>query len=226
MLAALTLSAALGAPVPAPAAPVPTGPAPQVMELKAGADGKVMVVVRRMEKVQVGAGAAIGPNGAPPAVITAERAVVRSVELGEVKDLTVTTADGKKVATDEAIKRIAAGAVVVVSADGKPVSPAFLKVFKDDTLVLASPELGGAAGGFVKPGIRPLPGVIQPQPGIQILPVQPGNIQILPAAPGGVQVVPLPGGNGVIQIQVAPGGVLPAVPPQPEPAPAPEKNEK
>jgi hypothetical protein len=223
MLAALTLSAALGAPVPAaPAAPVPTGPAPQVVDLKAGADGKVMVTVRRMEKVQVGAGAAIGPNGAPPAVINREVMRMAQVELGEVKDLAVTTADGKKVEKDDAVKKIAGGAVVVVSADGKPVSPAFLKVFKDDTLVLASPELAGPAGGFVKPGvIRPLPAVIPPGGGVQILPVQPGNVQVLPALPGGVQVVPLPGGNGVIQVQVAPA--VPALPPQPAPAPAPEK---
>src|SRR5687767_119412 len=126
MFAALTLSMTLGAPVPAQSAPVAAGVAPQVMELKANTDGKVMVTVRRTEKVPVNAGNAAGPVGGEqpamqPAVIT--RTTAKQVELGEVKDLTVTTADGKKVTTEDAIKRIAAGAVVVVSGDGKPVSP-------------------------------------------------------------------------------------------------------
>jgi hypothetical protein len=220
MFTALTLSLALGAPVPAPAPPMPVGVAPQVMELKANADGKVVVTVRRTEKVQIGAGGAIGPNGAPPAVITQNRVVLKSVELGEVKDLTVTTADGKKLDTQDAIKKIAGGAIVVVSGDGKPVSPVFLKVFKDDTLVLTSPELVGPQG-VTRPGIRPLP----------IDRIGPGGIQILPIPPGNIQVLPIQGGGagGVIQIQVAPGGVAPAVLPAPVPVPvekAPEKNEK
>ena len=218
MFTALTLSLALGAPLPAPTPPMATGTAPRVMELKANPDGKVMVAVIRAEKVQIGAGAAINPNGGAPAVITREVSVSKMIELGEVKDLVVTTADGKKLSTEDAIKKLGGGAVVVVSADGKAVSPAFLKVFKDDTLVLASPELAGAQNLNlpIKPGIRP--GVIQP--GIQILPIQPGNIQVLPIQGGGA--------GGVIQIQVAPGGVAPAVLPAPVPVrlKEPQKNEK
>jgi hypothetical protein len=212
MFAALTLSMALGAPVPAPAAPVETGVAPRVMELKANADGKIMVTVTRPEKVQVGAGAAINPaGGAAPAVITREIPVAKNVELGDVKDLSVTTADGKKLTAEEAMKKLAGGAIVVVSGDGKPVSPAFLKVFKDDTLVLVSPELAGPQVGTVKPGIRPLPADRLP-------PAPPGGVQILPINPG-----------GVIQIQVQPGNVAPAVLPAQPPVPVekgPPKNEK
>lgn len=187
MLTSFVLSMALAAPVPAPAAPVAAGPAPRILELKPNADGKVMVTVSRLEKIQVGAGNAIAPpGGAAPAVITREIARAKQVELGEVKDLTVTTADGKKVATEDALKKLAAGAIVVVSTDGKPVSPTFLKLFKDDVLVLVSPELtGAAAGAAVRPGIRPLPAEIQPLPAI--------------VPPNGIQVQP-----GVIQIQIAP----------------------
>ena len=217
MFTALTLSLALGAPVPAPTAPVPAGVAPRLMELKPDDNGKILVTITRteMQKVQVGVGAAINPGnpgGAPPAVVTKEIPVQRqmTVELGEVKDLVVTTADGKKLDKDEAIKKLAGGAVVIVSGDGKPVSPAFLKVIKDDTLVLTSPELAGpqpiAFPGRPGGGFRPLPpnGVLPVQP----LPLQPGGIQILPAQPG-----------GVIQIQVAPA----ALPAQPLPVPVPEK---
>ena len=73
MFTALTLSMALGAPIPAPSDPVPVGVAPQVMELKAGADGKVVVTVRRTEKVPVNVARPVNPGNAPggvaPAVI-------------------------------------------------------------------------------------------------------------------------------------------------------------
>jgi hypothetical protein len=211
MFAALTLSVALAAPVPVQSAPIPAGVAPRVMELKADASGKVMIAVTRMEKVQVGVGAAIAPaNGGavPPAQIMREVPVTRMVELGEVKDLAFTTADGKKVDKDEAMKKLAGGAVVVVTSDGKTVSPTFLKVFKDDTLVLVSPELlvpqggvGGGVGGFGRPGVRPLPA---PVPGVI---VKPGVIQVVPIGPGGVQ------------IEVAPE----VVPVDKTPKPAPDK---
>ena len=197
MLTSFVLSMALAAPVPAPAAPVASGPVPRLMELKANADGKVTVTVLRteMQKVQV---TTAGPNGAAPAVVTRDVPVtkVAVVELGDVKDLKVTTADGKKVETADAVKALKGGAVVVVSADGRPVSPNFLKLFKDDVLVLASPELTAATGV----GTKPFPGGIRPLP-VDRLPPQP-----LPP----VQIQP-----GVIQIQL--------VPLQPAPVPVPEK---
>ncbi len=226
MFTALTLSLAIGAPVPTtPAAPMEAGIAPKVMELKANPDGKITVTVMRTEKVQVGGAGGVGPAVLPanpggaaggavaPAVIN--RIVHKTVELGEVQDLAITTADGKKLTTEEALKKIGNGAIVVISGDGKAVSPVFLKVFKDDTLVLASPELTGPQGGLIRPGgpiVRPVPLPVNPAPGIQI---QPGVIQVQP---------------GVIQIQIAPGGAAPAVvpaqpaaPATPAPAPKPEK---
>ncbi len=196
MFTALTLTLALGAPVPVPSTPAPAGMAPRVMELKADASGKVMITITRMEKVQVGVGAAIAPaGGALPPPAAAMMPVAKAVELGEVKDLVFTTADGMKVEKEDAMKKLAGGAIVVVTSDGKPVSPAFLKVFKDDTLVLVSPELivpvggvmGGGGGFRVNPGgnIRPLPAPIGPGGVIQI---QPGVIQVIPIGPGGVQV--------------------------------------
>jgi len=198
MFTALALTLAIGAPVPAPTAPVAAGTAPRVIELKPDANGKITLTVTRteMQKVQVGVAiAGLLPAGAaPPPAATREVAVTHMVvvELGDVKDLAVTTADGKKLDKEEAIKKLAAGAIVVVSGDGKPVSPVFLKVFKDETLVLASPELILPQGGAL-PGSRPA-------------------MRPLPAAPGGIQIQP-----GVIQIQIAPGGaaVVPAVPLQP-----------
>lgn len=197
MFTTLALSLAIGAPVPPSTPPAPTGAAPRVLELKADANGKVTVAVTRTELVKVQVAAAIAPapggNAPPPAAVVREVPVMKTVtvELGEIKDLTVTTADGKKVEKEDAIKKLAAGGIVVVSGDGKPVSPAFLKVFKDDTLVLVSPELAGPQNNVIPgrpfPGNRPVPLPAQVQPGIQVLPVQ-GGVQIevapaLPAAP-------------------------------------------
>jgi hypothetical protein len=129
-----------------------------------------------------------------------------TIELGEVKDLTITTVDGRKVSVEEATKRLEKGETVLIAPAGQPISPAYLKVFKDDTLILSSPELSGA-GGIPNRNIQPGPIQIQP---IQIQPAVPPAIK-LPAQPG-----------GVIQIQIGPAVEavpLPAVPA----APVPEK---
>jgi RNA polymerase sigma factor (sigma-70 family) len=68
------------------------------------------------------------------------------IELGKLKDLRVTTATGKEVSKEDALKKLANGGTVVVSINGKQVPPADLKVFKDDVLVLISPDL--AVRGF------------------------------------------------------------------------------
>jgi hypothetical protein len=180
------------------------------MELKANPDGKIMVNVLRTEKIQLNVAVAGNPGGGavPPAVVTREVNVIKQVEIGEVKDLVVTTADGKKLETEDALKKLKDGAIVVVSGDGKPVSPAFLKIFKDDTLVLASPELAGPAagaimpGGGIRPGGRPLP--VQPPGGV--LPVNPGGV--IQIQPGVIQLVPA--------VPAAPA--VPATPAQPAPA--------
>ena len=121
-----------------------------------------------------------------------------------MKDLKITTVEGKKIDVADAVKMLKNGSVVVVSADGKPVSSNYLRLFKDNVLVFASPELaGGCATGWPAPGRGrpvPLPGGVLPAPPVKVFPAQPG----------------------VIQIQIQPGQIqiLPANPP---PAPAPKK---
>ncbi len=204
MLASLALAAALTA----PAAPIrpetqPPGPAPLVLELKAGPDGKVRLTVLRNEKVKPGAVGGIGviggnvrplPAPVPPAAdtdpageakaITVQRAV--QVEVGELKDLAVSTADGKDVSKADALKKLADGAVVVASSDGKKVDPRFLKLFRDDTLVLVSPDFinfpGQGGGRLGRPIMRPLPAELDggPAPAPAVLPVKPA-VQRVPA---------------------------------------------
>jgi hypothetical protein len=68
-----------------------------------------------------------------------------------LRDGAVYGADGKKVDTEVAVKRLAAGDIVLVSSDHKTVDPAYLKVFTKDVLILVHPAPGPAP---------PLPGAI------------------------------------------------------------------
>ncbi|MBX3398807.1 MAG: hypothetical protein KF873_08710 [Gemmataceae bacterium] len=54
---------------------------------------------------------------------------------------TVTTAVGKTVAAEDAKSRLAAGEVVLMSTNGKPVEGAYLKLVKPETLVLVSEKM-------------------------------------------------------------------------------------
>lgn len=47
--------------------------------------------------------------------------------------------DGKEVGAEEAAKRLKPGVTVLLSADGAAVDPAYLRLFKEDTLVLTLP---------------------------------------------------------------------------------------
>jgi hypothetical protein len=80
------------------------------------------------------------------------------VELFDLKALVITTAGGTKVGLKDARQKIAGGAIVVVSGDGKAVSSEFSKVFKDDTLVLVAAELidqhPGGPLGLIPSNIR------------------------------------------------------------------------
>lgn len=150
-------AAPINAPAAKEAAPAATSTQPpRIIELKPNKDGKVLITVMRQQQVQapLGApGAAPGgnPGGRPfggPVMFNRPE----QVELKDVKDLKITTAAGKEVSKDDAIKALDKGGRVVVSADGKNVSADFLKMFKDEVLVLASPELVGGANAVVGGG--------------------------------------------------------------------------
>jgi hypothetical protein len=201
MLASLALAVALSTPS-APIRPEtqPAGPAPYVLELKAGQDGKIRLNVIRNEKIKPGANGGgadiiIGVGNARPLPapvpqpapadpntpdgeakeITVQRMV--QVEFGDLKDLVISTADGKDVSKADAMKKLTDGAVVIASADGKKVDPKFLKLFRDDTLVLMSPDFinfpGQGGGRLGRPIMRPLPAVIGGGVAPAILPAQP-----------------------------------------------------
>jgi hypothetical protein len=74
----------------------------------------------------------------------------------------VTTAEGKPVDADTAKKRMAAGEIVLISADGKPVAEAFLKLVSSGTLVLRSDKMVHPlrAAAQAKPVPSALPAIV------------------------------------------------------------------
>lgn len=186
---ATLMTAALLVPVaPVPRDSVPTGPAPYILNLRAGNDGEAKVTVVRTEKQKVMMLQAVGgPNGAQVIQrVEQEVPVIKYVQLGlaDLKDLKVFSADGKDVAVKDAVKKVNDGGLFVASANGKKVDASYLKLFKDDVLVFVSPDLvpQNAYGSYPPPGM--MPGVPAMMPAMPVAPPLPGGrvqIQILPA---------------------------------------------
>jgi hypothetical protein len=190
MLTTFTLLAAMvAAPVPKDAAPA--GPAPRLLELKAEQDGKIRVQVLRQVKQTVTVNTMVNKNG-QNVVEPQQREVVSNVmtrvELSEVKDLTIWSADGKEADKPMALKKLAEGAIVVISADGKKVDPKFMKLFRDDVLVLASPELMERAVPATST-VRPLPLGVNVQAVQPVMPIAP--VPAVRAVPPVVQAAPV-----------------------------------
>jgi len=150
MAAMFTLWLVLAAQADADAAGCP----PRLMRLQADEAGKIMVTVIVNWKVKP-TGVAGNRDGTGTRLL-GTFPVVQTVELGDLKELTISTAAGANVALKDARQKLAGGATVVVSGDGKAVSAEFLKVFKDDTLVLVSPELVDARIGGALDILPPL----------------------------------------------------------------------
>jgi hypothetical protein len=137
----------------------PTGPAPQVAFLKVDA-GRIVksvnvavpVSVAREIEVLVG-----GKKEKRVVVVTEYRMETRQ-EVMALDKATWSTASGKKLTAEEAKKRLAGGAIVLMSTNGSAVDKAYLKAFKSDTLVVVGP----VAPVLVPAPVRPP--VIRPRP--------------------------------------------------------------
>lgn len=188
MFASLILAATVSA-APVPKDAGPPGLPPRVLDLTPEADGKVRMQVYRNETIKVPAQGLNRPANAqfpqpvpPPMERTVRR--VLNVELTEVKELTIYTADGKEV-DKVVLKKLAAdGGVVVVSTDGKKVDPKYLKLFRDDVLILVSPELIGTTQTVLRStGVALPPAALQQQLQLRIAPAQVLPAVIPPPAP-------------------------------------------
>lgn len=193
MLPTLSLAVALALPsAPLPRTPeVPVGTPPVILNLKPDADRKLRLTVRRTTTRTVKK-MVVNPNGGAPQQVDREYRSTRTerVEFADVNGLDVYTTDGKELDLRDAMSRVSDGGIVLLSTDGKRVSPQYLKLFRDDLLVLVSPEFAnlptqstttvttavgnqviirGAAGGPIQVQVRgqavPIPvNVVPPVP--------------------------------------------------------------
>jgi hypothetical protein len=134
ILLALALSAA--APVPKDAeardsAPAPTGPAPVFRYLKSDESGKISI--SRIRLVPIIVQAAPNVPGVTKYVPVAE--VVLHREDGFLMDAVL--ADGTRVEPDRAKALLRDGVYVVLSPDGNPVAPEYLRMLRRDVLVIS-----------------------------------------------------------------------------------------
>ncbi len=121
----------------------PTQPAPRFLAVKADENGALNIPAAGKREVTVKVPASKEVDGVTKIeYIETKQSVIDLVPtpFDDVKP-TVTTADGKPVKPEEAKKRLAAGAIVIVSANGKPVGEPFLKLVKPDTLVLSAEKM-------------------------------------------------------------------------------------
>jgi hypothetical protein len=158
MLTSLVLTAAVtapAAPVPRDAVPNPVGPAPVVVYLHADASGQVMVVATKYQKQKLTRQVFVVEDGKQIQKQVEQEVQVPSNLRSTLTDLqaTFTTADGAALTAEEAVRRVKAGAAVLVSADGKPVEKGWLRAAAPDTVVIASEALAGVTR--VQAGGRP-----------------------------------------------------------------------
>jgi hypothetical protein len=142
-----TVLLAPAAPVPADSGSNPTGPAPRVVFLKGDVNGNIYISGYHNKKVTVTQNRAeIQANG---------QRVLKQEQVEQMQQvyfqrtlndstLKLSTADGATLATADAVARVKGGASVLLSADGKPVDKAWLRVVGSDTVVIASDALADA----------------------------------------------------------------------------------
>jgi hypothetical protein len=149
MLASLVLGAATlspAAPVPRDTVPPPAGPAPKVAVLRADAGGALALtgVIDETRKEPVKTTAV--ENGQVTAAETVRRVGRTTTVRKTLAELAgeLSTAGGVRLTPEEAARRVQDGSAVLVSADGKPVAPGWLRAADPDAVVITSPSFAHA----------------------------------------------------------------------------------
>ena len=128
------------APVPHETSQTPTGPAPWMIYLKEHPSGTVGLMLSTLEPAKVIHNVTVRENGK---VITKQvesqitRRTFSRLTLDQVQG-SYTSASGKPVTASEVSKRAKDGLAILISADGKPIDPAWLRIANPHTVVLAS----------------------------------------------------------------------------------------
>jgi hypothetical protein len=148
MLTSMLLGAAFvapGAPVPSSADPAPAGPAPWVLYLKVdeSQNQRAQIMISKTQKVTQSRAVFENVNGQQVQKIVQEQVerLVNSYVLLDSVNPTLTTAGGMKVSMESLLKRAKTGVVLLISADGKPVSKNWLRAIDSDAIIAVSDSL-------------------------------------------------------------------------------------
>jgi hypothetical protein len=228
MLASLVLGAAIlspAAPVPRDTVPPPAGPAPVVAVLRADPAGQVLVTGVILETRTVTHKATVVENGQ---VVTRDvtRPLTHTTSVRKpLEELAggLATAGGTRLTPEDVAARVKDGASVLVSADGKPVDPAWLRAVDPETVVITAPSLANVRFAAAAP-----PAPKTPEPRLVLLAAgpdgqvklavypNPGNGPVTASGRVFVQGNVVVNGPGAVQLQVVEDGTpapaaLPAV---------------
>src|SRR5262245_52688043 len=182
LVMAVTLTAP-AAPVPRDTLPNTTGPAPRVLAVKADSTGTVWITGQIYEKRKQTITMTVMENG-KPVTKQQEREVMTSAYIRKtLSDFggKFATADGTPLSADDATKRVKDGAVVLISADGKPIDKSWLKTVRDDTVVMMAEGLSGIQFQY---GGAPMP--LTPDPRLVMLCTNDEGAVRLPVNPNGM----------------------------------------
>ncbi|MCI0702692.1 MAG: hypothetical protein L0241_16555 [Planctomycetia bacterium] len=147
-------SLVLAATLTAPAAPIPRdtvpntpGPAPIVLTLKADAGGSVRIIGNSFFRAKITNQFFVVENN-KQVMKQVDQEITNSnyfnKTLNDLTNAKFTTADGTPLTVNEATSRVKAGATVLISRDGKPISPGWLKAVRGDTVVILTDEFAYA----------------------------------------------------------------------------------
>jgi hypothetical protein len=149
MMPTLLVAAAIaapGAPIPKDTLPNPAGPAPRVLAVKANSNGGVTIIAIVYEKRKIQQQFFVIENG-KQVLKQQETEVMSSTyiqkNLGDFGGK-FTTADGADINVEQATRRVKDGATMLITTDGKPIDPSWLKAVNGDTVVMHTNELAQA----------------------------------------------------------------------------------
>jgi len=209
MFSSLAISVALlapAAPMPKDTTANPSSPAPQVVYFNtsrapfaaAGANvppppmSVLNLTTYETKKVEVVKAVVTNVNGKNKVEHVKQEVnqrVPTSKPLGD-RDEVFATADGSKLSKDEAIRRLSAGAVALVSMDGKPLDAGWLRVVDRDTITIHASDIKGqVSAGYSRVVKTPAPRLAL------VTPDADGKIRLATAEMQPNQAMP---GNGVV----------------------------
>lgn len=152
-LLVVAAAAAPGAPIPHNTLPNPTSPAPRVLVVRANSSGVVQISAIIFTKRKVQSQYVVIENGKQVVKQQEQEVTTTTFVAKNLEDFggKFSTAEGIELTTEQALRRVKAGATVLVPADGKTIDPFWLRAVDSNTVVMHTDELVHAHLQFGQP---------------------------------------------------------------------------